>query len=187
MTTKIWSLFQFPPQLGLAAAASVPLLSSPIALLRTQTLLMGRRGYSIIGGKGGAVTQRRARRVEGAGAGAVRRRARLLDPAALRRAVAHGIRPELVGARRPRQPDARQLAIRLHRVQPDAACVAEHVRARRGRGDRGNRAGDRRSAISAFAGSSGAIRCSAFSPPRPSRFPASCSRSASSSPTRIRR
>jgi iron(III) transport system permease protein len=26
MTTKIWSLFQFPPQLGLAAAASLPLL-----------------------------------------------------------------------------------------------------------------------------------------------------------------
>ena len=57
MTTKIWSLFQFPPQLGLAAAASVPLLVVAIALLRTQTLLMGRRGYSIIGGKSGAITQ----------------------------------------------------------------------------------------------------------------------------------
>jgi len=57
MTTKIWSLFQFPPQLGLAAAASVPLLVVAIALLRTQTLLTGRRGYSIIGGKSGAITQ----------------------------------------------------------------------------------------------------------------------------------
>ena len=57
MTTKIWSLFQFPPQLGLAAAASVPLLVVAIALLRTQTLLMGRRGYSIIGGKSGAIAQ----------------------------------------------------------------------------------------------------------------------------------
>jgi iron(III) transport system permease protein len=57
MTTKIWSLFQFPPRLGLAAAASVPLLVVAIALLRTQTLLMGRRGYSIIGGKSGAITQ----------------------------------------------------------------------------------------------------------------------------------
>ncbi len=53
MTTKIWSLFQFPPQLGLAAAASLPLLLITVFLLRTQTMIMGRRGYSVIGGKGG--------------------------------------------------------------------------------------------------------------------------------------
>ena len=51
MTTKIWSLFQFPPQLGLAAVASLPLLLITVALLRTQAAIMGRRGYSIIGGK----------------------------------------------------------------------------------------------------------------------------------------
>src|SRR5205807_7278690 len=51
MTTKIWSLFQFPPQLGLAAAASLPLLLITVVLLRVQTAIMGRRGYSIIGGK----------------------------------------------------------------------------------------------------------------------------------------
>jgi iron(III) transport system permease protein len=51
MTTKIWSLFQFPPQLGLASAASLPLLLITVVLLRTQTALMGRRGYSILGGK----------------------------------------------------------------------------------------------------------------------------------------
>ena len=51
MTTKIWSLFQFPPQLGLAAAAALPLLVITIALLRAQTSIMGRRGYSVIGGK----------------------------------------------------------------------------------------------------------------------------------------
>ncbi|HUQ28948.1 MAG TPA: iron ABC transporter permease [Usitatibacter sp.] len=51
MTTKIWSLFQFPPRLGLAAAASLPLLLITVALLRAQTAIMGRRGYSIIGGK----------------------------------------------------------------------------------------------------------------------------------------
>ena len=55
MTTKIWSLFQFPPQLGLAAAASLPLLAITVVLLRTQTAIMGRRGYSIIGGKAGAI------------------------------------------------------------------------------------------------------------------------------------
>jgi iron(III) transport system permease protein len=51
MTTKIWSLFQFPPRLGLAAAASLPLLLITVVLLRTQTAIMGRRGYSIVGGK----------------------------------------------------------------------------------------------------------------------------------------
>ena len=53
MTTKIWSLFQFPPQLGLAAAASLPLLAVSIVLLRAQSVVMGRRGYAVIGGKGG--------------------------------------------------------------------------------------------------------------------------------------
>jgi len=51
MTTKIWSLFQFPPQLGLAAAASLPLLVITVVLLRAQSAIMGRRGYSVIGGK----------------------------------------------------------------------------------------------------------------------------------------
>jgi iron(III) transport system permease protein len=51
MTTKIWSLFQFPPQPGLAAAASLPLLLVTVILLRGQRAIMGRRGYSIIGGK----------------------------------------------------------------------------------------------------------------------------------------
>ena len=51
MTTKIWSLFQFPPQLGLAAAASLPLLIVTVVLLRAQAAIMGRRGYSVIGGK----------------------------------------------------------------------------------------------------------------------------------------
>jgi len=54
MTTKIWSLFQFPPQLGLAAAASLPLLVITIVLLRAQSAIMGRRGYSVIGGKSGS-------------------------------------------------------------------------------------------------------------------------------------
>jgi iron(III) transport system permease protein len=51
MTTKIWALFQFPPRLGLAAAASVPLLVVTVVLLRAQAAIMGRRGYSVIGGK----------------------------------------------------------------------------------------------------------------------------------------
>src|SRR5438876_4643620 len=57
MTTKIWSLFQFPPQLGLAAAASLPLLVITVILLRAQVAIMGRRGYSVIGGKSGSAGQ----------------------------------------------------------------------------------------------------------------------------------
>jgi iron(III) transport system permease protein len=52
MTTKIWSLFQYPPKPELAAAASLPLLILTILLLRAQTLVLGRRGYTVVGGKG---------------------------------------------------------------------------------------------------------------------------------------
>src|SRR6185437_3112666 len=54
MTTKIWSLFQYPPKLELAAAAAVPLLVLTVILLRAEHMILGRRGYSIVGGKYGA-------------------------------------------------------------------------------------------------------------------------------------
>ena len=53
MTTKIWSLFQYPPKPELAAAASLPLLVLTVILLRTQRSLLGRRGFSVVGGKSG--------------------------------------------------------------------------------------------------------------------------------------
>ena len=52
MTTRIWSLFQFPPKPGLAAAASLPLILLTLLLLRGQQHLLGRRGYTLVGGKG---------------------------------------------------------------------------------------------------------------------------------------
>ena len=54
MTTKIWSLFQYPPKPELAAAAALPLLVLTVVLLRAQAFVLGRRGYTVIGGKGGA-------------------------------------------------------------------------------------------------------------------------------------
>jgi iron(III) transport system permease protein len=54
MTTKIWSLFQYPPKPELAAAASLPLLLLTIVLLRAQAIVLGRRGYTVIGGRSGA-------------------------------------------------------------------------------------------------------------------------------------
>lgn len=52
MTTRIWSLFQFPPKPALAAAASMPILLITLVLLRAQQLILGRKGYVVVGGKG---------------------------------------------------------------------------------------------------------------------------------------
>ena len=54
ITTKIWSLFQFPPQLNLAAAAALPLLLITVLLLRGQRWMLGRKGYTVVGGKSGS-------------------------------------------------------------------------------------------------------------------------------------
>jgi iron(III) transport system permease protein len=53
MTTKIWSLFQYPPKPELAAAASLPLLLLTVALLRAEHVILGRRSYSVVGGRHG--------------------------------------------------------------------------------------------------------------------------------------
>jgi iron(III) transport system permease protein len=53
MTTKIWSLFQYPPKPELAAAASLPLLVLTVMLLRAEHMILGRRGYSVVGGRQG--------------------------------------------------------------------------------------------------------------------------------------
>jgi iron(III) transport system permease protein len=53
ITTQIWTLFQYPPRLDLAAAFSVPLLLATMVLIAVQKKILGRRGYSTVGGKGG--------------------------------------------------------------------------------------------------------------------------------------
>jgi iron(III) transport system permease protein len=53
ITTQIWALFQYPPRLDLAAAFSVPLLLATVGLIALQKKILGRRGYSTVGGKGG--------------------------------------------------------------------------------------------------------------------------------------
>src|SRR3954468_22562556 len=54
MTTKIWSLFQYPPKPELAAAASLPLLVLTVLLLRAEHMILGRRSYAVLGGKNSA-------------------------------------------------------------------------------------------------------------------------------------
>lgn len=53
ITTKIYSLFQFPPKPEVAAAAALPLLIVTMLLLFMQSRLLGRRGYAVVGGKSG--------------------------------------------------------------------------------------------------------------------------------------
>jgi iron(III) transport system permease protein len=54
ITTKIWSLFQYPPKPGLAAAAALPLLVITVFLLQGKSWVLGRKGYTVLGGKSGA-------------------------------------------------------------------------------------------------------------------------------------
>jgi iron(III) transport system permease protein len=53
LTTKVWSLFQFPPKPHLAAATAMPLLLVTIFLLRAQNRILGRRSFAVVGGKYG--------------------------------------------------------------------------------------------------------------------------------------
>ena len=51
VTTQIWSLFEYPPQIGMAAALSMPLALITVALLWVQRALLGRKGYGTVRGK----------------------------------------------------------------------------------------------------------------------------------------
>jgi iron(III) transport system permease protein len=51
VTTQIWSLFEYPPQVGMAAALSMPLALITVALLWVQRVLIGRKGYGTVRGK----------------------------------------------------------------------------------------------------------------------------------------
>ena len=53
ITTQIWTLFHYPPRLDMAAAFSVPLLLATMGLIALQKKILGRKGYSTVGGKGG--------------------------------------------------------------------------------------------------------------------------------------
>lgn len=54
LTTKLWSLFQYPPQTHLAAAASMPLLLVTAFVLWGQRRLLGNRSFVVIGGRSGS-------------------------------------------------------------------------------------------------------------------------------------
>jgi iron(III) transport system permease protein len=51
MTTQVWAFFHYPPQVEVAAAYAMPLLLVAVVLLWVQRRLMGRRGYTTVGGR----------------------------------------------------------------------------------------------------------------------------------------
>ena len=55
LTTRIWSLFSYPTDEHLASAAALPLLVITVCLLWMQARLIGRRSYTVVGGKNGRV------------------------------------------------------------------------------------------------------------------------------------
>jgi iron(III) transport system permease protein len=54
MTTQVWAFFHYPPQVEVAAAYAMPLLLVAVVLLCAQRRLMGRRGYTTVGGRAAA-------------------------------------------------------------------------------------------------------------------------------------
>ena len=139
ITTKIWSLFQYPPNPGLAAAASIPLLVLTILLLRAERWVLGRRSYAVIGAKNSPPrpVDLKAWRWPALAlclARAVQPGVPALSRARARRAVEDHRR-----AADARDDDAAACSLRLLRVLADAARAAEH-RHPRGR-DRDRRHG----------------------------------------------
>ena len=52
ITTQLWSLFEYPPRIGLAAALSLPLLLVTAVLLWVQRRMLAQRNFATIRGKG---------------------------------------------------------------------------------------------------------------------------------------
>jgi iron(III) transport system permease protein len=53
MTLQLWQFFEFPVNAEAAAAYSVPLVAITVAMLGLQRLILGRKGYVSLTGKGG--------------------------------------------------------------------------------------------------------------------------------------
>src|SRR5262249_821733 len=51
MTTQLWAFFHYPPKVEVAAAYAMPLLVVAARLLWVQRRLLGRRGFTTVGGR----------------------------------------------------------------------------------------------------------------------------------------
>jgi hypothetical protein len=187
LTTKIWSLFQFPPKPELAAATSLPLLLLTVALLRSQAAILGRRSYAVLGGKYGAPRLDPARHLAVGGGGAGAAGARHAALPALRGADQHRLQPHLLAAPVARDLHPAQRGVHLLATQLDHAGAQEHLPAGDRDGDPGRPAG---AADRLYRGATGDGRAPAARLPRhvAARHPRHrAGRRACSSPTRGRR
>lgn len=53
VTTQLWQFFEYPVRVEVAAAYALPLLLITIALLGLQRIILSRKGFTTVGGKGG--------------------------------------------------------------------------------------------------------------------------------------
>ncbi len=53
VTTQLWQFFEFPVQVGVAAAYSIPLLAITVLLFAVQRMILSRKGFVSVTGKGG--------------------------------------------------------------------------------------------------------------------------------------
>ena len=177
MTTKIWSLFQYPPKLELAAAAAMPLLLLTIVLLQAQKFILGRRGFSVVGGKYGAprrVEMKRWRWAALAFCLVVLLSPVFLPYFALLNAA---LSPNATTLVTPSTLTLKNFVFVFTDLSATRLALEEHR-------DPGNRDRDHRHDAGAChrlchhaPGDRRAIACSAFSPPPRSPFPESCSAS----------
>ena len=59
MTLVLWQFFEFPVRTEVAAAYSIPLIAITVVLFSAQRLILGRKGYVALTGKGGSRTPMR--------------------------------------------------------------------------------------------------------------------------------
>ena len=130
MTTKIWSLFQYPPKPELAAAASLPLLVLTVLLLRAEHMILGRRGYSVVGGKQGDPRLVRLGALQMGGARLRLRRADVPGVPALWRAAQRRLLARRLAVHLVRQFHPAQHPFRVLRTVRDQARDQEHLHPR---------------------------------------------------------
>ena len=53
VATQLWQFFEFPVRVEIAAAYAMPLLLITVVLFTIQSRMLGRKGYTSVGGKGG--------------------------------------------------------------------------------------------------------------------------------------
>ena len=142
LPTRIYALFDYPPQYGLASALSLLFIVITVAALYLQHRFLARRSYVTVGGKGARLTAHRSRPPAMAAVRLLRAGVRGGDRSALRCAD-RGLALQVLGPELLARPDACQLPVRAVRIQRDPASHSQQPAARHCRRDHRGAAGRR--------------------------------------------